>query len=81
MAPNHFFDYRVLVKARTAFRREFIWQIVRGDGPDEKAVSESIRAFTSMEEAYTSGAAALERMIQGRFATPDGAPEAEARER
>jgi hypothetical protein len=81
MAPNHFFDYRVLVKARTAVRREFVWQIVRGDGPDEKAVSKSIRVFTSMEEAYTSGAAALERMIQGRCATPDGAPGTETSER
>jgi hypothetical protein len=73
MALDHFHDYRVVVRARTASRREFIWQIIRNYGADERAVRKSIRAFKSMEEAYASGAAALKSMIRERLATRNSA--------
>jgi hypothetical protein len=63
MVQNQFpGTYRVIVKARSESRvRDFVWEIVRTDDPDAKAVDRSIRAFKTMEEAYASGAAALER--------------------
>lgn len=55
--------YRVVVKARDASRaRDFIWEIVEGDDVDKSTVTRSIRAFKTMEEAYASGAAALENL-------------------
>jgi hypothetical protein len=55
--------YRVVVKAAAPSRtRNFIWEIVRSDDPGAQAVDRSIRGFKTMEEAYASGAAALERI-------------------
>jgi hypothetical protein len=62
MAHNVFpAAYRVVVKARAESRtaRDFVWEIVRSD--DGRTIDRSIRAFKTMEEAYSSGAAALER--------------------
>jgi hypothetical protein len=64
MAQNLFTArYRVVVKAAAPSRtRNFIWEIVRSDNPGAQVVDRSIRGFKTMEEAYASGAAALERI-------------------
>jgi hypothetical protein len=52
--------HRVVVKAQGASPRLFRWEIVLGRDPG--TVAQSDRAFKTMEEAYTDGAAALKRL-------------------
>ena len=55
-------EYRVVVKARASSRaRDFVWEIVQRKDQDKKTVAKSIRAFKTMEDAYISGKAALEK--------------------
>jgi hypothetical protein len=58
-------QYRVVVRARDNTRvKDFIWEIVQSGDNGGKAVAKSIRAFKTMEEAYSSGAAALVKLNQ-----------------
>jgi hypothetical protein len=53
--------FRLVVKARTSGVRAYIWEIIHDDITGPCPVSQSSRAYKSMEEAYDRGAIALAR--------------------
>jgi hypothetical protein len=52
---------RLVVKARTSGVRAYIWEIIRDDIAEQRSVSQSSRAYRSMEDAYDRGSIALAR--------------------
>jgi hypothetical protein len=57
--PDGPLSYRVVVKARTAGGKGFVWEIHRDDDHTQHLVGRSERSYKTMEEAYTAGTIAL----------------------
>ena len=55
--------YRLVVKARTAGHKGYVWEIIR-DWEDQTRdpVQRSEASYKTMEEAYTQGTVALNRL-------------------
>jgi hypothetical protein len=50
---------RLVVKARTSGRKDYVWEIVREDDHPQPLIDRSSESYRSMEEAYTHGSVAL----------------------
>jgi hypothetical protein len=60
--PDTPLSYRVVVKARTAGRKGFVWEIHRNDDHTQHLVSRSEGSYRTMEEAYSAGTIALKQL-------------------
>ncbi len=70
--PPGFSGFRLVVKARTSGRKEYIWEIVREEDHPQPLVDRSSKWYRSMEEAYTHGSDALAQVRSyGAPALPD----------
>jgi hypothetical protein len=61
--------FRLVVKARTSGRKDYVWEIVREDDHPQPLIDRSSSSYRSMEEAFTHGSVAL------ALVRSDGAPE------
>jgi hypothetical protein len=64
--------FRLVVKARTSGRKDFVWEIVREDDHPHPLIVRSSGSYRSMEEAYSQGSGALALVrSHGATASPD----------
>ena len=60
--PDTPVSYRVVVKARPAGRKGFVWEIHSDDDHRQLSVSRSEGSYRTMEEAYSAGTIALKQL-------------------
>jgi hypothetical protein len=60
-------SYRLIVKARTGRPKGYGWEIFHDDDEMRRPVSRSLGSYKTMEEAYTKGSVALDRLLASEW--------------